>query len=82
MHCLHIFATPDGESHFGEVEIPTTMTPLFPNEAPFALSERYPASFVRFVRIPAGAREAGWHTPAGRVIAVWLDGTVEFETSR
>jgi hypothetical protein len=29
----------------------------------------------------AGVREAGWHTPPGRVLAVWLDGIVEFETS-
>jgi hypothetical protein len=35
----------------------------------------------RFVHVPAGVREAGWHTPPGRVLAVWLDGIVEFETS-
>jgi hypothetical protein len=33
------------------------------------------------VHVPAGVYEAGWHTPPGRVLAVWLDGTVEFETS-
>jgi hypothetical protein len=34
MRCLRIYATPDGESHFGDVDIPmTTTTPLFPNEA-------------------------------------------------
>ena len=81
MKCLHIYATPDGESHFGDVDIPTTETPLFPNEAPFELSGHYPASRIRFVRIPAGVREAGWHTPPGRVLAVWLDGVVEFEVS-
>ena len=81
MRCLHIYATEDGESHFGEVEIPTTLTPLFPNEAAFILSAQYPASRIRFVRVPAGVREAGWHTPPGRVLAVWLDGVVEFETS-
>ena len=81
MRCLHIFATPDGESHFGEVDIAMTMTPLFPNEAPFELSAYYPASRVRFVHIPAGVREAGFHTPPGKLLAVWLDGQVEFETS-
>jgi hypothetical protein len=35
----------------------------------------------RFVYVPAGVREAGWHTPPGRMLAVWLDGIVEFETS-
>ncbi len=61
--------------------IAMSMSPLFPNEAPFGLSAHYPASRIRFVHVPAGVREAGWHTPPGRVLAVWLDGTVEFETS-
>ena len=81
MKCLRIYATPDGESHFGEADIGMTMTPLFPNEAPFGLSANYPASRIRFVHVPAGVCEAGWHTPPGRVLAVWLDGIVEFETS-
>ncbi len=81
MKCLRIYATADGESHFGECEIGMTNTPLFPNEAPFSLSAQYVASHIRFVHVPAGVREAGWHTPPGRVLAVWLDGIVEFETS-
>jgi hypothetical protein len=81
MKCLRIYATPDGESHFGEVDVATTLTPLFPNEAPLELSAYYPASRVRFVHIPAGMREAGFHTPPGRLLAIWLDGYVEFETS-
>jgi hypothetical protein len=52
-----------------------------PNEAPFDPSAQFPAFQIRFVRVPAGVREAGWHTPLGRVLAVWLDGVVEFETS-
>ena len=55
--------------------------PLFPNEAPFQISCHYPVSRIRFVHIPAGVREARWHIPPGRVLAVWLDGIVEFETS-
>jgi hypothetical protein len=81
MRCLRIYATSDGESHFGDVDIAMAMSPLFPNEAPFGLSARYAASAIRFVHIPAGVREAGWHTPWGRLLAVWLDGVVEFETS-
>ena len=86
MKCLRIFATPDGESHFGEVDIPTTLTRSFPNGAPAANYESsrsafYEASRVRFVHIPAGAREADFHNPPGRILAIWLDGEVEFETS-
>ena len=32
MRCLRIYATPDGESHFREVDIAMTMKPAFPNE--------------------------------------------------
>src|SRR4051812_29548569 len=78
MKCLRIFATPDGESHFGEVDIPTTLTRSFPNGAPAAI---YEASRVRFVHIPAGAREADFHNPPCRLLAIWLDGVVEFEAS-
>ena len=81
MKCLRIYATKDGASHFGEADIPTATTPLFPNEAPFNLSANYPASRIRFVHVPPGAPVTGWHTPPGRVLTVWLDGVVEFETS-
>lgn len=81
MKLLRIFATPDGHSHFGEVEIDMPLSPLFPNEAAFELSAYFPASQVRFVRIPPGVREAGYHTPPSRLLAIWLDGEVEFETS-
>ena len=81
MRALRIYATPDGESHFGDVDITMIMAPLFPHEAPFGLSAHYLASHIRFVNVPAGVREAGWHIPPGRVLAVWLDGIVEFETS-
>ena len=59
MKCLRIYASSDGESHFGEVDISTELTPLFPNEATLELSAYYEASRVRFVHIPAGMREAG-----------------------
>jgi hypothetical protein len=81
MKCLRIYAAPDGMSHFGEADVPMQLAPLFCGEAPFELSAYYPASRIRFVRIPAGVREAGWHTPPGRVLVVWLDGVVEFEVS-
>ena len=48
---LRIYATSDGETHFCDVDLPTTNASLFPNEAPFELSGRYPATSVRFLRI-------------------------------
>lgn len=81
MKCLRIYATPDGESHFGDIDIAMTMTQLFPNEAPLALLAHYPALRIRFVHVPAGVCEVSWHKAPERVLAVWLDGIVEFETS-
>ena len=81
MRCLRIYATPDGESHFGDVEIPTAKRWIFPDCAPFELSVHYPALRIRFTRIPAGMREVGWHTVPDSVLTVRLNGSVEYETS-
>jgi hypothetical protein len=81
MRCLRIYATPDGESHFGEIDIPTTKRPVFADIAPFELSADYTASSICFTRIPAAMREVGYHTVPERVLTVRLDGSVEYETS-
>ena len=45
MKCLRIFATPDGESHFGEVDIPTTLRDRFRMERlPLTTNPRVPLS--------------------------------------
>ena len=81
MKCLRIYATPDGESHFGEVELPTTKRSVHPDAVPFEITASYPASRVRITRIPAGMREVAWHRVPDSVLTVRLDGSVEYETS-
>ena len=81
MKCLRIYATPDGESHFGEVEIPTGQVSVHPDATPFEVSASYPASRIRFTKIPTGMRQVEWHTVPDRVLTVRLDGSVEYETS-
>jgi hypothetical protein len=39
MKCLRIYATPDGESHFDEIELPTTKRSVHPDAVPFELVE-------------------------------------------
>jgi len=78
MKCLRIYATRMGSL--------ISVTLIFPRRQCLSFlmkprSSHYPASRIRFVHVPAGVREAGWHIPPGRVLAVWLDGIVEFETS-
>ena len=81
MRCLRIYATPDGESHIDEIDIPTSKSPILPDIAPFEISARYPAAHVRFTRIPAAMREVGYHTVPERTLTVRVDGSVEYETS-
>ncbi|TPW28535.1 hypothetical protein FJU08_17150 [Martelella alba] len=81
MHCLRIYATPDGESHFGEIDLPTTKTAVHPDAVAFDVTASYPASRMRITHIPAGMREVAWHTVPEPVLTVRLDGAVEYETS-
>jgi hypothetical protein len=55
MKCLRIYSTTDGESHFDEVEIPTSSGQVHPNAAAFAVSANYAATRIRFTHIPSGA---------------------------
>jgi hypothetical protein len=81
MNCLRIYSTADGESHFDEVEIPTSSRQVHPNAAAFEVSANYTATGIRFTRIPSGARQVDWHTVPERVLTVRLDGSAEYQTS-
>jgi hypothetical protein len=81
MKCLRIYSTADGESHFDEVEVPTSSLQVHPNAAAFEVSANYAATRIRFIRIPSGARQVDWHTVPERVLTVRLDGSAEYQTS-
>jgi hypothetical protein len=81
MKCLRIYADPDGESHFTDVEIPLNPVELFPGQPSLRISAQYRARHIQFVTVPAEMRESGWHSPRERVLAIWLTGEQEFETS-
>jgi len=72
MKCLRIYATPDGESQFGEVDLPTTKRSVHPDAVPFEVSASYQASRVRLTRIRAGMREVAWRTVPEPVLTVRL----------
>jgi len=72
-----IYASADGESHIGELEIPFTENqarPLFLNSA------RFMATAIAFQHVRAGGATA-WHNPAQRWLAFILAGTWEIEAS-
>jgi hypothetical protein len=47
MECLRVYSTADGETHFDEVEIPTTSRQVHPNAAAFEVSAKYATSGIR-----------------------------------
>jgi hypothetical protein len=64
VRCLRIYATPDGASRFGEVDIAMTTSPLFPNEAPFELSAYFPRhAFASFTFQQVFAKPVGTPRP-------------------
>jgi hypothetical protein len=81
MKCLRIYSTTDGETHFDEVEIPTSPRQVHPNAATFEVSASYAATRIRFTRIPSAAGEVDWHTVPERVLTVRLNGSAEYQTS-
>jgi hypothetical protein len=80
MKCLRIYADPDGESHFADLEIPLSTVEFFPG-VPLRVSARYKASSVQFLNVPAELRDAGWHKPPQPYLVIWLTGQTEFEAS-
>jgi len=81
MKCLRIHSTADGESHFDEVEIPTSSRQVHPKARAFEGPTHYPPTRIRFTGIPAGAQQVDWHTVPDRVLTVRLDGSVDYQTS-
>jgi hypothetical protein len=81
MKCLRIYSTADGESHFDEVEIPTSSRQIHPGVAAFEVSAKYAATRISFARIPPGVGQVDWHTVPERVLTVRLDGSAEYRTS-
>jgi len=77
MKAGHIYATPDGESHIGELDIALTQhegRPLFCN------STRFAATTVGLQHVRAGGATE-WHNPPQRWLALILVGTWEIEVS-
>ena len=81
MKVLRIYSSPDGESHFDEIEVPQPPAAIFPGEAPLHVSRKYGTTGMQFVTVPAGIRQVGWHNPPERLFGIVLSGFMEFETS-
>ena len=75
MHVTRLYATPDGESHFEDVEIPLTKAHTIGT-----LSEPFETRTIMFRENPADY-DNDWHNVPQRQYVILLNGTMEIETS-
>jgi hypothetical protein len=75
-----LYAGPDGDSHFEEVEVPMTQVAYAPPAPPFFVSDATPASAVAMTTLPPGWH-GNWH-PTPR-LQWWfqISGELEVRTS-
>jgi quercetin dioxygenase-like cupin family protein len=77
---LRIWADEAGESHFEDVDVVFEETDFVPPAPPVLVSSFEPASEYAIERVAPGWR-GDWHPAPGRVIAIYLSGRGEMETS-
>ena len=75
MKITRIYAGPDGQSHFDEIEIPFETKPGIGRQ-----SESMKATEV-FIRENKGRHESDWHHLPKRQLVVLLEGELEVEIS-
>jgi hypothetical protein len=73
----HIYATPNGESHIGELDLTVVQNE---NRPSFYNSARLPAIAIGFQNVRAGGA-TDWHTTPQRWLALVLAGNWEIEVS-
>jgi hypothetical protein len=81
MKLLRLYTDQEGESHFEDVEIGfEEVGDYFENTPPVLFSAFEAASEYGFERVPPGW-VGGWHPAPRRVLAIYLSGSLEMETS-
>jgi len=81
MRWLRIFSSPDGESHFADVDLAMAPAHVLPNVDPWDLSEPVDATSVVFLRRSEKAGVNDWHNPPQRQLVIRLSGDATIETS-
>src|SRR6516225_9852254 len=79
MKCLRVYADEKGESHFSQVEIAMSESPLIPGHT-IQMSTPTAAASIQFLTVPAGVSN-DWHPAPARQFVISLDRIFEIETS-
>lgn len=78
--CIRLFADGNGETHFGEIELPMLEVQYAPPAPPLHLSEPMAANRLSFLRFPSDWNDAAHPSPRRQLFVV-LEGEVEGWTS-
>jgi hypothetical protein len=73
MRYVRLYAGPDGESHFEDVEVPLDAVNFAPPAPPLHVSDFVPATRVGFLAAPSGW-QGDWHPTPRRQFFVYLGG--------
>jgi hypothetical protein len=76
-----MYADPEGESHFEDVEIEFGDIAVAGSVEPWGLSEPIPVTSATFLRRSAAAATIGWHNAPRRQFVIRLEGDVDIEVS-
>ena len=82
MNYIRVYAGPDGESHFAEVEVALPPVPFVPGKPPIGFAAPIPVTALNFVAIPTDwdgewhptPRRQFWCTLAGEALVTTSDG--------
>ena len=81
MMVTHIFADSQGKTHFADVEIPLTLTPVAVHLPPMQTSPPIAATHTQFVVVPPAVIARDWHPAPARQFVLLLKGKLEVEVA-
>lgn len=79
MMVTHIFADRHGKTHFADVEIPMTLSPVAVHLPPMQTSSPIASTHTQFVVVPSAVIARDWHPAPARQFVLLLKGTLEVE---
>ena len=80
MRYARTFATPDGESHFEDVDVRHDSVEIVPRLPPIDVGERIATAYSNLLRIPPNW-DGDWHPSPKRWFALTLSGEMEITSS-
>ena len=80
MRYVRLYAGPDGESHFEDVDVSLEVMDFAPPASPFQASDFVPATRLGFLALPSGWQD-DWHPTPRRQFFVYLSGGGAVEAS-